>query len=193
MVNWLAFDTETTGLGKTARIIQIAWQIHDESNQIICSDSFTVKPDDEHMIITNTNIHGLTTEMVEQGHDLPSVLRKMLDDIEKYNVTRIVAHNMSFDFPMVKREMMRHEMYDELLKFEKIERACTMLLGRKKGYRPVNLQALYEQVYGSLPEEAILHTADWDTRLCADIYCKFNVNALHGETPTESAVHVACE
>lgn len=189
MVNWLAFDTETTGLvdnedkKKTpnaknvhiwdkCRMVQIAWEVRDELNNVHSRCTYIVRPGG--FMIHNSDFHGITTDRaITEGHDVTEVIKKMFSDIEEYNVQTVVAHNIFFDENVIMAEMYRYKMNDFISKWKLLNnKRCTMLMGTKYGMKWPKLPELYEKVCGKLPEGVQLHTANWDTRLCADIYYK---------------------
>ena len=79
---FLIFDTETTGLPKDwnapftdsdnwPRLVQLAWQLHDESGKLIDNKNFIVKPEGYTIPYNAEKIHGISTERAEEeGYDL---------------------------------------------------------------------------------------------------------------------------
>jgi len=78
---FLVFDTETTGLPKNynspvsdsdnwPRLVQIAWQLHDETGALISSNNFIVRPEGFDIPFNSAKIHGISTEYAKE-HGLP--------------------------------------------------------------------------------------------------------------------------
>ena len=92
---FLIFDTETTGLPKNykapvtdsdnwPRMVQLAWQLHDNSGKLLQAKNYIVKPDGYDIPIGVSKIHGITTERAERdGHDLKLVLEELKADLER--------------------------------------------------------------------------------------------------------------
>ena len=104
---YLIFDTETTGLPQNfnaplsdsdnwPRMVQIAWQLHDENGELIENQDYIIKPEGYDIPFNATRIHGISTKMAqEQGRDLQEVLEEFTEVLKK---TKVVAgHNIDFD------------------------------------------------------------------------------------------------
>ena len=70
---YLIFDTETTGLPKDynaphtnldnwPRLVQIAWQLHDNHGKLINAQNLIVKPEGFTIPFNAEKIHGISTE-----------------------------------------------------------------------------------------------------------------------------------
>ena len=105
---YLFFDTETTGLPQNfnaplsdsdnwPRMVQIAWQLHDENGELIENQDYIIKPEGYDIPFNATRIHGISTKMAqEQGRDLQEVLEEFTEVLKK---TKVVAgHNIDFDY-----------------------------------------------------------------------------------------------
>jgi DNA polymerase III epsilon subunit-like protein len=87
------------------------------------------------------NIHGITNEMsAKRGVDIDTVMSKFMVDIQL--VDRIVAHNMNFDYNMIKAEIYRgmNRTYSHFT------RRAVDLIERYKGYLYI-LANLKEKLY----------------------------------------------
>ena len=73
---FLIFDTETTGLPKNfkapitdtdnwPRVVQLAWQLHDEHGKIIKHNASLVKPDGYTIPYDSEKVHGISTALAE--------------------------------------------------------------------------------------------------------------------------------
>ena len=181
---YLIFDTETTGLPQNfnaplsdsenwPRMVQIAWQLHDENGELIENQDYIIKPEGYDIPFNATRIHGITTKMAqEQGRDLKEVLEEFGEVLKK---TKVVAgHNINFDYKIVGAELYRKEVENVL---EKIPFADTMewgtdyckLGGGKNGrYKSPKLSELYEKLFGENFDEA--HNAAADVNATAQVF-----------------------
>jgi DNA polymerase III epsilon subunit-like protein len=115
----ITFDTETTGLPKIKmitektlhlwpHIVQFSYVIYDnETNNVLKTVDHIIKVP-ENVVISeeNSNIHGITDTMSKtSGQDIESVLTEFMEDYTNTDI--IVAHNMEFDFNIIKVELMR--------------------------------------------------------------------------------------
>ena len=87
---YLIFDTETTGLphNKTApitdlenwpRLVQIAWQLHNEQGNLLSQQNYLVKPDGFDIPYKAEQVHGISTKRaLEEGQELNQVLELYL-------------------------------------------------------------------------------------------------------------------
>ena len=104
---FLIFDTETTGLPRNysapisdtdnwPRVVQIAWQLHDELGNVIEHKDFLVRPNGFNIPYESENIHGISTELATLGgEDLEDVLFLFKKALQKAKF--IVGHNVGFD------------------------------------------------------------------------------------------------
>ena len=104
-VPFVIFDTETTGLSLTARIIEVgAVKIH--KGRII--EEFSSLANPGRPIPPNaTNIHGIDDTMVATAPPLPVVLEKFLKFIGD---AILVAHNAVFDLRMLALHLEREQL-----------------------------------------------------------------------------------
>jgi len=100
MQRFAILDTETTGFGKTDRILEIAVVLMD-GNEIINEWETLVNPERD---ISNSNIHGITSDLVSMAPSFSGIS----DDLANLLDERIlVAHNISFDTRMLIQEFNR--------------------------------------------------------------------------------------
>ena len=124
---YLIFDTETTGLPQNwkapltdfdnwPRMVQIAWQMHDEKGALIDVKNFIIKPEGYDIPYNAEQIHGISTERAQkQGVDLKTVLEEFATDVK--NSKFVVGHNIEFDNNIVGCELLRSEMNNLLSDF----------------------------------------------------------------------------
>uniref|UniRef100_UPI0030EBA876 3'-5' exonuclease n=1 Tax=uncultured Cyclobacterium sp. TaxID=453820 RepID=UPI0030EBA876 len=116
---YLIFDTETTGLPRNynapmsdldnwPRLVQLAWQLHDEKGKLISNNNYIVKPEGFTIPYNSEKIHGISTQRaLKEGHDLLKVLEIFEEDLKK--TTFLVGHNIGFDISIVGAELLRTE------------------------------------------------------------------------------------
>ncbi len=113
---WLILDTETTGLGEDAEIVQIA--ILNPAT----GDSFQtlVKPQNP-IPLAATAIHGIKDEMVQNAPDFPTVYPHL---VELLTGKTIVIYNASFDTTVLDQTAILYGINIPIIPSKKI--ACAM-------------------------------------------------------------------
>src|SRR5690606_32230169 len=114
---YIIFDTETTGLPREfnapitdtdnwPRVVQIAWQIHDEMGRLIEHKDYLIRPDGFDIPYDAERIHGISTELAhDQGHDLQDVLN---DFNRALGLSKfVVGQNINFDLNVLGCEFVR--------------------------------------------------------------------------------------
>lgn len=181
---YLIFDTETTGLPKNfnaplsdsdnwPRMVQIAWQLHNDDGTLIENQDYIIKPEGYDIPFNAARIHGITTRIAqEEGRDLTEVLTEFSSVLERVRV--VSGHNVEFDYNIVGAEFLRKNIQDNL---QKKPRADTMILGteycqlgggRGGKYKSPKLEELYAKLYGHQFEEA--HNAAADVNATAQVF-----------------------
>ena len=95
-MKYLFFDTETTGLSKTANLVSIAWLMANENGLIIHSEYHIIKPEGWIIPEDSIKIHKITQIHAEKyGADLREVIDRFLWYVNQADV--LVAHNIQFD------------------------------------------------------------------------------------------------
>ena len=104
---YLIFDTETTGLPQNwsapltdfdnwPRMVQIAWQMHDQKGELIKVKNFIVCPEGYDIPYNAEKIHGISTERAtKEGIPLIDVLKDFVEDVKLS--TFVIGHNVQFD------------------------------------------------------------------------------------------------
>ncbi|MDA9030138.1 3'-5' exonuclease, partial [Flavobacteriaceae bacterium] len=130
----LFFDTETTGLPKNwkapveqidnwPRLVQIAWQVYDQDENLIEEHEYIIKPDGFSIPLDATEVHKITTQKASEiGENINKVLSSFYQSVDDADI--LVAHNYSYDYSVVGSELLRNE-YDNILKSK--DHICTML------------------------------------------------------------------
>ena len=174
---YLIFDTETTGLPKDfnapisnsdnwPRVVQIAWQLHDDMGVMIEHQDFIIKPEDFNIPFTAVNVHGISTELaLEQGEDLSEVLHIFNKALAKADF--VVGHNINFDLKVTGAEYYRKNIETPLMEMatldtnsEKTAQLCQLPGGRGGKFKYPKLGELYKHLFGSDFAEAHNATAD---------------------------------
>lgn len=104
---YIIFDTETTGLPKSwnapitdtdnwPRVVQLAWQLHDEMGRLIEAKDYLISPDGFDIPYDSEQIHGISTALaVTHGTTLKDVLDQF--NIALGNAKFAVGQNLKFD------------------------------------------------------------------------------------------------
>ncbi len=128
----LLLDTETTGLPRIdaggtliqPRIVTISWLLGLADGQSERERSYVVRPDGFIIPREATAIHGISTEhALATGSSLHTVLRQLCEDCDALRPEMVVAHNASFDRPVVEAEFQRLGLLSPLTPLRSI---CTM-------------------------------------------------------------------
>lgn len=173
---FLIFDTETTGLPRNykapisdsdnwPRMVQLAWQLHDETGKLISAKNYIVKPEGYDIPIGISKIHGITTERaLQNGVDLAFVLEEFNKDLEKstYNV----GHNIEFDINIAGAEFYRLGVETPLVTKKSIDtkdesvQFCAIPGGRGGNFKWPTLTELHTKLFGK--DFADAHDAAYD-------------------------------
>lgn len=176
----LIIDTETTGLPPRntpasdtekwagCRIVQIAWELHDPTQQQVVSECYVVKPDGFVIPKEATRIHGIEQRYAEEhGVAIERVWERLADLLPSVSI--VVAHNISFDDAVIQSEMNRSGKRGLLDEWARTSKHCTMKAGTPPGQKWPKLAELYKRYFGVDPDGR-MHSADADVRACARIY-----------------------
>lgn len=185
---FLFFDVETTGLpldrnaAVTAvdnwpRMVQIAWLLFDESENLLASRDDVVKPEGYTIPARAARFHGITTKRAcAEGVALEVVLSEVAAAIEQADY--LIAHNMGFDEKIVGAEFVRKGIDSRL--FQK-PRICTMksstdycMIPARRGFKYPNLAELHSKLFKEDFVES--HNAVNDVAACAK--CFFELRRL---------------
>lgn len=178
---FLIFDTETTGLPQRydapltdfdnwPRMIQLAWQLHNESGALIEARSYIVKPDGFVIPRGSEKVHGISTERAQsEGLPLSDVLSYFNAALGKASV--ISGHNIEFDNSIVGAEMLRMNQSTSL--FEKTivdtketsTEYCALPGGRGGKFKWPTLEELYFTLFNESFDAA--HNAAADVQATA--------------------------
>jgi DNA polymerase III subunit alpha len=179
---YLIFDTETTGIprNKTApltdldnwpRLVQLAWQLHDNKGKLLSQHNYIVKPDGFDIPYKAEQIHGVSTKRaLAEGHDLKQVLDLFKIDMQR--TSRMVGHNIEFDINIIGAELIRQQMdVDTFLKLDNLDTGitstefCQMSGGVGGKLKMPRLVELHEKLFGKDFGDA--HDAAYDVAATA--------------------------
>ena len=168
MNSFAIVDLETTGFGKSDRVLEIAIVLVDEG-RITREWETLVNPMRD---ISNSNIHGITPDLVS----LAPVFEEVADEVAYLLNNRIfVAHNIAFDSRMLLQEFARLNRNVNLG-----QGFCTLQATRMK------LEAACES-FGV--ENLLAHRALGDARATAEILMKLENNDLEAN-PASTGMEV---
>ncbi len=211
---YLIFDTETTGLphNKTApisdlenwpRLVQLAWQLHDNTGNLLAQNNFIIKPDGFDIPFKAEKVHGISTQRaINEGHSIKEVFILFLRDLEKTQL--LVGHNIEFDINIIGAEFLRNQVKPEFfLSLQKVDTGlssiefCQLKGGMGGKLKMPRLSELHEKLFAEGFEDA--HDASYD--VSATARCFFGlvergiikpidstaINSIKYEAPTLTA------
>lgn len=206
---YLIFDTETTGIprNKTAplsdldnwpRLVQIAWQLHDEKGALLSHQNFIVKPEGFDIPYKAEQVHGISTKRaLEEGHALKEVFDRFQDDLTRTSV--LVGHNIEFDINIIGAEFLRQQRdTDYFLKLAKVDTGisstefCQLTGGIGGKLKMPRLVELHEKLFGKPFDDA--HDASYDVAATARCYfglLERSVVKPFDDTPVTAIVYEA--
>jgi len=179
---YLIFDTETTGVphNKSApltdldnwpRIVQIAWELHDNKGGLLSQHNYLIKPEGFNIPFKAEQIHGISTKRaMEEGHRLDGILEIFTEDMNKSSV--LIGHNIEFDINILGAELIRLSLStDKLLEAAKIDTGivsiefCQLSGGPGGRMKMPRLTELHEKLFGKGFGDA--HDASYDVAATA--------------------------
>jgi DNA polymerase III subunit epsilon len=184
-LKYLFIDTETTGLPKRnanpitnpekwPRMVQIAWMLCDEDEQILDEQSHIIYPEGYVIPDIVARIHGITTARAKkEGKPLIDVLSRFTDAAHQSDL--IIGHNIGFDRGVITAEYKRTEQdaYIYTLSYfctmkETAEYCKIPYPSGRKGNKWPKLMELYQTLF-SCPFEGA-HDAHADVQACVRCY-----------------------
>ncbi len=181
---YLIFDTETTGLPKRnnapisevdnwPRVIQIAWQLHDETGGLIEHFNLLIRPEGFEIPYSAEKVHGISTKKaLNHGVPLQESLNQFNESLAR--ATFLIGHNVKFDINALGAEFIRAAVDT---KFMEKREVCTMWSstdhmklpgGRGGKFKPPKLMELYEYLFEEQFQEA--HNAAADVEATTRIF-----------------------
>ena len=173
---FLIFDTETTGLpgnwnapltdfNNWPRVVQLAWQLHDNTGKLLSAKSVIIRPDGFTIPFNAEKVHGISTDRaLKEGISLNDALILFLEDVNQS--VYLAGHNIEFDMNVVGCELLRIGMpnYPEEKKSldtkELATEFCAIPGGKGGKFKWPTLTELHERLFGEKFLEA--HDAAYD-------------------------------
>lgn len=196
---FLIFDTETTGLPNNynapvtdsnnwPRMVQIAWQIHDEKGNLIEVKNFIIKPEGYQIPYNAEKIHGISTERaLKDGVDLSFALNEFNNALKTSKF--VVGHNVEFDINIIGAEFHRATIESKIVGFPKIDTKneatdfCQLPGGRGGKFKWPNLTELHTKLFGESFAEA--HNASADVEATTRCFLELIRIGIIGSTQTK--------
>ena len=178
---YLIYDTETTGLPKNfsapvsdsenwPRLVQIAWQLHNDMGELIEVKNFIVRPNGFTIPYNSEKIHGISTKRaIEYGVDLRFVLEEFNKALAQSDY--IVGHNIVFDINIMGAEFYRTQIESSLMEEKTIDTKeegtdfCAIPGGRGGKFKWPTLTELHVKLFNEGFNEA--HNASADVEATA--------------------------
>ena len=173
---YLIFDTETTGLPQNwkapltdfnnwPRMVQLAWQMHDNKGALISVKNYIIKPEGYDIPYNAEQIHGISTDRAnKQGVDLKFVLQEFAKDVLSSQF--VIGHNVAFDNNIVGCELLRNSLDNILSDFPSLDTMkesveyCQIPGGRGGSFKWPSLTDLHQKLFGEAFAEAHNASAD---------------------------------
>jgi len=192
-------DTETSGLParrnadpkqikyfEKCRMVSICWIVLDKENNIQKKVHHIIKPEGFVIPQEVINIHGITNEKAAiSGIPIEFVATALLDDLNQFKPTRLVAHNIKFDYAVIMSELYRlttmatSQVLTNIL--NTLKKKCTMEAGTpicaipspwgKDKFKYPSLKELHDHLYPGT-DMVVKHDALYDTEKCVECYLK---------------------
>ena len=194
---FLVFDTETTGLPKIEnapltdfdnwpRMVQLAWQIHDEKGRFVENHNYLVQPDGFVIPIDAKMVHGISTEhAMKYGKPLNEVLDLFM--ISAAKATYLVGHNINFDLNVLGCEFLRCGRENPLRRWqiidtctEKTAEFCQFPGGKGGKFKLPRLGEFHHLLFGEYFDSA--HNACADVEATARVFLELIRRGVLDET-----------
>ena len=194
---FLIFDTETTGLPKNdnapltdfdnwPRMVQLAWQIHDEKGRFVENHNYLVQPDGFVIPIDSKMVHGISTEYaLKYGKPLNEVLDLFM--ISAAKAKYLVGHNINFDLNVLGCEFLRCGRENPLRRWqiidtctEKTAEFCQFPGGKGGKFKLPRLGEFHHLLFGEDFDSA--HNASADVEATARVFLELIRRGVLDET-----------
>ncbi len=177
-MKYLFFDTETTGLSKTANLVSIAWVMANENGITLHSEYHIIKPEGWIIPEDSIKIHKITQAHAERyGASLLEVIDRFLWCVNESDV--LVAHNIQFDQKIINNTLKYILMRSLSLEDYGKRMFCTMLNSKEFVSKPSKtgkfknptLAEMYTELFGKEPT-GVLHNALTDVQVMVECFYK---------------------
>ena len=192
---FLIYDTETTGFPSrygaphtdleawsTARLVQIAWQLHDIDGSLISAQNILVRPEGFEIPYASEQIHGISTERaLAEGVSIQEALGVFEEDLKRTKF--LIAHNIEFDLGVVGSEVVRAERSTSLWDIKTIDTKlvsteyCALPGGRGGKFKWPTLTELHTKLFGEAFQDA--HDAAYDVHATTKCFFALITNRVH--------------
>lgn len=179
-MNKIIVDIETTGLPKklalpydiqsfdSSRMVELGYYIVNNNNKILKQVEYLIQPDNFIIPEEVIKIHGISQEKaLAEGKPIKYVLKKLEEDLIKYNCTLFISHNVDFDKKIILSECYRLNLENTILLLESMADFCTMK-DNKIFNKWVKLGLLYKELFNK--EIIVEHRALSDVQVCYECY-----------------------
>lgn len=181
---YIIFDTETTGLplnynapitdlDNWPRLVQLAWQLHDERGKLLSQRNFIIKPEGFTIPYNAEKIHGISTQRaLKEGHELKTVLGLFEQDVQSARF--LVGHNIEFDINVTGAEFLRKQIGTQLQKKGSLDTKdlstafCAIPGGKGGKFKWPTLLELHQKLFGAGFGDA--HDAAYDVDATAKCF-----------------------
>ena len=167
------YNAPLTDSDNWPRLVQIAWQVHDEIGNLLEVENLIVKPEGFTIPYNAEKVHGISTEMaLEKGEDLAEVLKKFNTALEKSEY--VIGHNVEFDESIIGAEYIRKNIENPVPSKKvictKIESTdfCAIPGGKGGRYKWPQLSELHFKLFNENFDEA--HNASADVEATARVF-----------------------
>lgn len=166
---FIAFDTETTGFGPDARIIEVGvvrmreGEVIDRWSQLICPDDVDWDSPNVQKALEVNKIKR------EELNDKPTFQEVAIDLLDRLSYPYLVAHNTPFDLRMLTQELTRMDM--TLPTWDLVLDTCSLDF-RVSGGRGFKLENCARR-WGVSFKDA--HRAEVDAEVCGKIFWAMHV------------------
>ncbi len=198
---FIVFDTETTGLPRNynaplsdsenwPRIVQIAWQLHDNTGKLIRSKDHVVFPDGFSIPFNAAKIHGISTEIaIGLGISLKDALTDFINDLNEAQY--LCGHNLEFDLNIIGAEFYRlgiGNLFEGKKVLDTMQSSvdfCAIPGGKGGKFKYPKLEELHEKLFNKSFAEAHNACADVEaTGRCFFELCRLGIIKAEGSTIT---------
>ncbi len=177
-MKYLFFDTETTGLSKTANLVSIAWLMANDYGVTLHSEYHIIKPAGWIIPEESIKIHKITQTHAEKyGAELSDVINRFLWYVNESDV--LVAHNIQFDQKIINNTLKYNLGKTLTLDDYKKRMFCTMTSSKEFVSKPSKtgkfknptLGEMYIELFGKEPS-GVLHNALTDVQVMVQCFYK---------------------
>lgn len=104
---YLIFDTETTGLGSEARLVQLSWICADDIGNELINENSIVLPIGFSIPESASKVHRISTSRAcWEGRPVQDVLFDFMAAVDQADI--LVGHNIDFDLKIIESECKRY-------------------------------------------------------------------------------------